>query len=78
MTEYLQGVFVGIIALLVVGSMIGARIGGTPDSAFTDCAVGQDISLRDTTGTATFEVQFRDGEFVSMSCTSNPQAATEY
>lgn len=37
------------------------------------CTAGQDLTLRETNGTATFDVQFRDGEFDSFTCTSVPQ-----
>lgn len=77
MTDFSRGVFIGAVSMLFVGSMFGATIGDTPDSAFAACAIGQDISLRDTAGTATFEVQFRDGKFSAKACTSNPQADTK-
>ncbi len=38
------------------------------------CSVGQDISLRQTTGQAVYEVTFKDGEAVSFTCISNQES----
>jgi hypothetical protein len=43
-----------------------------PESVFAACAAGYDPDLRFTSGTATFKVEFNDGELYSFECLPNP------
>ena len=63
----------------VLGMMASVFLMSEADGKYTlakkligECAVGQDMKLRETSGTATYVVTFKDGNWDSVACSSSP------
>ncbi|MEN9920740.1 MAG: hypothetical protein RL538_633 [Candidatus Parcubacteria bacterium] len=65
--HFFGGMFVGAI----LGSLVIATITGPDPESKKDmatCAVGQNTALRETVGTATYRVTFKDGAYDEIEC----------
>jgi len=58
------------LAILIMRGQVGS-VNRNWISFLTDCSVGQEIAQDETNGVATFVVKFKDGGFISATCTSN-------
>lgn len=72
MINYIFGALAGIATVLGFSMFYDGTYGNVRNTVFEGCSVGQNLTLRETVGTSTFEVTFKDGEFASYTCTSNP------
>lgn len=69
-----------ILMYMVMGMVLGAalyRAGHPTDGYIADCAIGQDETLRETKGVASFEVTFKDGEYQTVTCLNEKSEASE-
>ncbi|MBL4644237.1 MAG: hypothetical protein JKX80_00030 [Candidatus Pacebacteria bacterium] len=60
----MAGFVIGVVIVFYYTGSSESRL-SMPKQFIADCTTGQDKRLRKATGTATFRVQFQDGEFVS-------------
>jgi hypothetical protein len=61
------------ILMVLIGALIGSvsiMFISWPLSKIAGCAVGQDLSKRDTVGEARFAVNYHDGDYTTIVCTS--------
>ncbi len=63
--------FVTMMACLVsfAGGIHLENTNSISNGEISKCAQGQNLSLRDTAGTAIYTVRFKDGEAVEIKCT---------
>ncbi len=74
-SEFIKGLAVASAIWATFMWLTGEFVGAIPFEQFQKCARGQDMSLRESVGTAIFEVKFKDGGYYSHICTPNPPTA---
>ncbi len=62
------GFFCGAFLLVVSYITFNGGLNFESTYEFSRCATGQDLSHRDTAGTAVYVVRFKDGDVVSYKC----------